>query len=56
MDHDHLTAMLNRLKLTAIRDQLDTERVELVEMDTDVNDDRFADAMADRLHQLITKE
>jgi hypothetical protein len=25
-------------------------------MDTDVNDDRFADAMADRLHQLITKE
>ena len=24
MDHDHLTAMLNRLKLTAIRDQLDS--------------------------------
>jgi len=23
MEHDHLTAMLNRLKLTAIRDQLD---------------------------------
>jgi hypothetical protein len=23
MDHDHLPAMLNRLKLTAIRDQLD---------------------------------
>jgi uncharacterized protein (UPF0261 family) len=39
----------------AIRDELDTERVELIEMDTDVNDDRFADAMADRLHQLITK-
>src|SRR5579875_6593 len=40
----------------AIHDELDTQRVELVEMDTDVNDDRFADAMADRLHQLITKE
>jgi uncharacterized protein (UPF0261 family) len=40
----------------AIRGTLDTRRVELVEMDTDVNDDRFADAMADRLHQLITKE
>jgi hypothetical protein len=24
MDHDHLLAMLNRLKLTAIRDQLDS--------------------------------
>src|ERR671939_1418988 len=24
MDHDHLIAMLNRLKLTAIRDQLDS--------------------------------
>ena len=23
-DHDHLIAMLNRLKLTALRDQLDT--------------------------------
>jgi uncharacterized protein (UPF0261 family) len=40
----------------AIHDELDTQRVELVEMDMDVNDDRFADAMADRLHQLITKE
>jgi uncharacterized protein (UPF0261 family) len=40
----------------AIHDGLDTQRVELVEMDTDINDDRFADAMADRLHQLITKE
>jgi hypothetical protein len=24
MEHDHLIAMLNRLKLTAIRDQLDS--------------------------------
>ena len=46
----------DRALFGAIRDELDTQRVELVEMDTDVNDDRFADAMADRLHQLITKE
>ena len=46
----------DRALFAAIHDELDTQRVELVEMDTDVNDDRFADAMADRLHQLITKE
>jgi uncharacterized protein (UPF0261 family) len=46
----------DRALFGAIRDDLDTRRAELVEMDTDVNDDRFADAMADRLHQLITKE
>ena len=46
----------DRALFAAIQDRLDTQRVELVEMDTDVNDDRFADAMADRLHQLITKE
>ena len=46
----------DRALFGAIHDELDTQRVELVEMDTDVNDDRFADAMADRLHQLITKE
>ena len=46
----------DRALFRAIHDRLDTQRVELVEMDTDVNDDRFADAMADRLHQLITKE
>ncbi len=46
----------DRALFGAIQDELDTEKVELVEMDMDVNDDRFADAMADRLHQLITKE
>ncbi|HEX4253866.1 MAG TPA: Tm-1-like ATP-binding domain-containing protein [Streptosporangiaceae bacterium] len=46
----------DRALFGAIQDQLDTDKVELVEMDMDVNDDRFADAMADRLHQLITKE
>jgi len=46
----------DRALFGAIHDKLDTQRVELVEMDMDVNDDRFADAMADRLHQLITKE
>lgn len=46
----------DRALFGAIHDKLDTKRVELVEMDTDVNDTRFADAMADRLHRLITKE
>jgi uncharacterized protein (UPF0261 family) len=46
----------DRALFGAIHDELDTQRVELVELDMDVNDDRFADAMADRLHQLITKE
>jgi uncharacterized protein (UPF0261 family) len=46
----------DRALFGAIQGELDTEKVELVEMDMDVNDDRFADAMADRLHQLITKE
>ncbi len=46
----------DRALFGAIHGKLDTKRVELVEMDTDVNDTRFADAMADRLHQLITKE
>ena len=46
----------DRALFGAIHDGLDTQRIELVEMDTDINDDRFADAMADRLHQLITKE
>jgi uncharacterized protein (UPF0261 family) len=46
----------DRALFSAIHHGLDTQRVELVEMDTDINDDRFADAMADRLHQLITKE
>ena len=46
----------DRALFGAIHDGLDTQRIELVEMDTDINDDRFADAMAGRLHQLITKE
>jgi uncharacterized protein (UPF0261 family) len=35
-----------------LRESLDP-RVEVHELDLDVNDDRFADAMADRLHELI---
>jgi uncharacterized protein (UPF0261 family) len=38
----------------AIHDKLDADKVTLVEMDADVNDDRFADAMVDKLHELIT--
>ncbi len=35
-----------------LRDSLDP-RIEVHELDLDVNDDRFSDAMADRLHELI---
>ena len=35
-----------------LRESLDS-RIEVHELDLDVNDDRFADAMADRLHELI---
>ena len=36
----------------ALREGL-SDNVELHELDLDVNDDAFADAMADRLHQMI---
>jgi uncharacterized protein (UPF0261 family) len=38
---------------SALREGLDTSKVELRELDTDVNDPTFATAMADRLHELI---
>ncbi|MGH3164451.1 MAG: Tm-1-like ATP-binding domain-containing protein [Trebonia sp.] len=38
----------------AIFDKLDTEKVAVVQMDVDVNDGRFADAMVDKLHEQIT--
>jgi uncharacterized protein (UPF0261 family) len=37
----------------AVREGIDTSKVELVEVDADVNDPAFATAMADRLHELI---
>jgi uncharacterized protein (UPF0261 family) len=37
----------------ALRQDVDTSKVELVEVDADVNDPAFATAMDDRLHQLI---
>ena len=37
----------------ALREGVDTSKVELVEVDADVNDPAFATAMADRLHELI---
>src|ERR1700759_781603 len=46
----------DRALFGAIRSELDTQRIELVEMDTDVNDDRFADPMADPRHPPITQE
>jgi uncharacterized protein (UPF0261 family) len=37
----------------ALRDGVDTSKVEVHEVDADVNDEAFATAMADRLHELI---
>jgi uncharacterized protein (UPF0261 family) len=37
----------------ALREGLDRDRVELVELDTDVNDPAFAEAMAERLDALV---
>jgi uncharacterized protein (UPF0261 family) len=37
----------------ALRAEVDRERVEVHELDADVNDDAFATAMADRLHELV---
>ncbi len=37
----------------AIRDELDTDVVDLIELDMDVNDDRFALSMVDTLHTMI---
>jgi uncharacterized protein (UPF0261 family) len=44
----------DRALFSAIHDKLDTKQVTLVEMDVDVNDARFADAMVDKLHEQIT--
>jgi uncharacterized protein (UPF0261 family) len=39
----------------ALREGLDTSKVEVHEVDTDVNDPAFATAMADRLHELVSR-
>jgi uncharacterized protein (UPF0261 family) len=39
----------------ALREGLDTSKVEVHEVDTDVNDPAFAVAMADRLHELVSR-
>ena len=38
-----------------LRNDVDKSRVEIVEMDTDVNDDAFAIAMCDKLIDLMNK-
>jgi uncharacterized protein (UPF0261 family) len=38
---------------TALREGVDTDKVEVHEVDADVNDPAFANAMADRLHELV---
>lgn len=40
----------------AVRDQLDTDHVELVEMDTHVNDPAFAQAMVTKLHTYVSAD
>ncbi|MFN0154791.1 MAG: Tm-1-like ATP-binding domain-containing protein [Gaiella sp.] len=40
--------------VSALRELVDRSKVELHEVDTDVNDPRFALVMAERLHELIT--
>ena len=37
----------------ALREGVDTSKVEVHEVDADVNDPAFATAMADRLHELV---
>ena len=39
----------------ALREDVDTDRVEVHEVDADVNDPAFADAMVDRLHELVVE-
>ena len=39
--------------VSTLREELDMSRVEVHELDLDVNDPEFATAMANRLHELI---
>jgi uncharacterized protein (UPF0261 family) len=41
--------------IAALREGIDRERVEVHEVEADVNDPAFATAMADRLHELVTE-
>ena len=41
---------------SALREHVDRTRVEVHEVDTDVNDPTFAQAMAERLHELVSGE
>jgi uncharacterized protein (UPF0261 family) len=47
-------AEADRALIDALRETLDA-RVEVHELDMDINDERFAEAMARRLHELITE-
>ena len=44
----------DRALVDGVRETLD-ERVEVHELDMDINDERFAVAMARRLHELVTE-
>ena len=40
----------------AIREDLDVDRIELVEMDYNINDDAFAEAAVDKLLELMEQK
>jgi uncharacterized protein (UPF0261 family) len=46
-------AQADEALFAALREGIDTSKVEVHEVDADVNDPAFATAMADRLHELI---
>jgi len=46
-------AQADEALFAALRDGIDTSKVEVREVDADVNDPAFATAMADRLHELV---
>jgi len=46
-------AQADEALFAALREGIDTSRVEVREVDADVNDPAFATAMADRLHELV---
>jgi uncharacterized protein (UPF0261 family) len=50
--HDHDA---DEVLFATLRELVDRSRVELHELDADVNDSGFALAMADRLHELMTE-
>ncbi len=45
----------NKALFTAIKEHINRQKVEIIEMDTDINDEKFAVAMAEKLINLLKK-